>query len=56
LIEFIRVGGATNTTRVAVEEGVCPAGGIALLLGIPSLANLSTTIRRPALTPCGAPS
>jgi hypothetical protein len=24
LIDFIRVGGATNTTRVAVEEGVLP--------------------------------
>jgi hypothetical protein len=24
LIKFIRVGGATNTTRVAVEDGVLP--------------------------------
>ena len=54
MIEFIRFGGATdvevkekkdrvedalNATSAAVEEGVLPGRGIALLRAIPSLAN-----------------
>jgi chaperonin GroEL len=54
-VAVIRVGGATevevkekkdrvddalNATRAAVEEGISPAGGVALLRAIPALENL----------------
>jgi len=50
---------ARPTTRAALKRASCPAGGIALLLTIPSLANLSTDdqktgidiVRRALVTP-----
>ncbi|MBB4200351.1 chaperonin GroL [Rhodoblastus sphagnicola] len=35
-----RVDDALNATRAAVEEGVSPGGGVALLRAIPALANI----------------
>ena len=53
----------STQTRAAVEEGVLPGGGIALLRAIPSLANLKPinddqktgidNVRRPALVTAG---
>ena len=37
-----RVEDALNATRAAVEEGIVPGGGIALLRCLPALANLKT--------------
>ena len=68
-VAVIRVGGATevevkerkdrvddamHATRAAVEEGVLPGGGVALLRSIKALEKLrtATAIRRPASTSC----
>lgn len=40
-----RVQDALNATRAAVEEGIVPGGGIALLRCEPSLANVKTLNR-----------
>ena len=66
-VAVIRVGGATevevkekkdrvddalNATRAAVEEGISPGGGVALLRAIPALRRSRSTMptRRPAST------
>ncbi|MGO8658249.1 TCP-1/cpn60 chaperonin family protein, partial [Rhizobium ruizarguesonis] len=58
LIGVIRVGGSTevevkekkdrvddalHTTRAAVEEGILPGGGVALLRAVKALDNIKTT-------------
>ena len=71
-VAVIRVGGATevevkekkdrvedalNATRAAVEEGVVPGGGVALLRARSQSANCTTTIptSRPASISCSRP-
>lgn len=38
-----RVNDALNATRAAVEEGIVPGGGTALLRCIPGLKNVKTS-------------
>ena len=38
-----RINDALNATQAAVEEGIVPGGGCALLRCLPSLDNISTT-------------
>ena len=53
-----RVEDALHATRAAVEEGVVPGGGVALLRALKGVANLkgATTTRTSASTSCARPS
>ena len=52
-----RVDDATHATRAAVEEGIVPGGGVALLYAAKALDGLRrrTATRRSASTSCAAP-
>jgi chaperonin GroEL len=49
-----RVEDALNATRAAVQEGVVPGSGVALLRAKKAVGRIATTIRtcRPASTSC----